>query len=82
MPSGRALGKQKDGFHPEAGGPSVFRLAAPPWPIRCRLAIETRRPATTHYVLTVPVTYKKDDQERTRFARVGAVFENHRRDTG
>ena len=36
----------------------------------------------THYVLTVPVTYKRDDQERTRFARVGAVFENHRRDTG
>ena len=25
---------------------------------------------------------RRDDQERTRFARVGAVFENHRRDTG
>ena len=36
----------------------------------------------THYVLTVPVSYTKGDEERTRYSRVGAVFENVRRDTG
>ena len=36
----------------------------------------------THHVLTVPVSYKKGDEERTRYSCVGAVFENVRRDTG
>ena len=36
----------------------------------------------THYALTVPVSYTKDDEERTRYTRVGAVFENVRRETG
>ncbi len=36
----------------------------------------------TNYVLTVPVTYRKDDQEHTAYRRVGAVFENTKNDTG
>ena len=35
-----------------------------------------------HYTLTVPVTYTDNGQEKTSYRRVGAVFENHRRDTG
>jgi len=35
-----------------------------------------------HYTLTVPVTYTEDGQDKTSYRRVGAVFENHRRDTG
>ncbi|MEM8576043.1 MAG: hypothetical protein AAGF48_15645 [Pseudomonadota bacterium] len=31
-----------------------------------------------HYTLTVPVTYKDNGQEKTRFQRVGVVFENTR----
>ena len=37
---------------------------------------------TNHFVATVPVTYTKDGQEKTRFQRVGAMFRNTRRDTG
>ena len=36
----------------------------------------------TNYVLTVPVTFKKDGQEQTTYRRVGAVFENTKNDTG
>lgn len=36
----------------------------------------------TTFVLTVPVTYKKDGQDHTSFRRVGAVFENTKNDTG
>ena len=34
------------------------------------------------YILTVPVTYTEDGTERRSFRRVGAVFENTRRETG
>lgn len=34
------------------------------------------------YVLTVPYTFKRNGHEETRFRRVGAVFENARRETG
>ena len=37
---------------------------------------------TTHFIATVPVTYTKDGQEKTRFQRVGAMFQNSRRDSG
>ena len=36
----------------------------------------------TNYVLTVPVTFKKDGTEKTTYRRVGAVFENTKTDTG
>ncbi|MFG6527966.1 hypothetical protein [Sulfitobacter sp. M23508] len=36
----------------------------------------------TNYILTVPVTYKKDGQEKTSYRRVGAVFENRKTDNG
>ena len=36
----------------------------------------------TNYVLTVPVTFKKDGIEKTTYRRVGAVFENTKTDTG
>ena len=36
----------------------------------------------TTFVLTVPVTYKKDGQDHTSYRRVGAVFENTKTDTG
>jgi uncharacterized protein (DUF736 family) len=36
----------------------------------------------TNYVLTVPVTFTKDGQEKTTYRRVGAVFENTRTETG
>lgn len=38
---------------------------------------------TKHFIATVPVTYKDaQGQEKTRFNRVGALFENSRRDSG
>ena len=36
----------------------------------------------THYILTVPVTYKDGDQEKKSFRRVGTVFENTRNGSG
>lgn len=36
----------------------------------------------THYTLTVPVTYDDNGTEQTAYRRVGAVFENTKRDTG
>ncbi|MEX0278577.1 MAG: hypothetical protein AB3N19_13740 [Ruegeria sp.] len=36
----------------------------------------------TTYVLTVPVTYKKDNEQHTSYRRVGAVFENTKTETG
>ena len=37
----------------------------------------------TNYILTVPVTYKdKDGKDQTSFRRVGAVFENTKKETG
>ena len=36
----------------------------------------------THYTVCVPVTYTKDGEEKKSFRRVGAAFENSRRDTG
>lgn len=34
------------------------------------------------YTLMVPVTYESGTETRTSFRRVGAVFENARKDTG
>lgn len=34
------------------------------------------------YNLTVPYTFQRNGQTETRFRRVGAVFENTRRETG
>lgn len=36
----------------------------------------------THYTLCVPFTYNDDGTKRTSYPKVGAVFENHRQDTG
>ena len=36
----------------------------------------------TRYTLHVPVTFTKDGKDQTRYNRVGAVFENQRKDTG
>lgn len=36
----------------------------------------------THYILTVPVTYKDKGAEKTTYRRVGAAFENTKKDTG
>ncbi|WP_299550729.1 hypothetical protein [uncultured Tateyamaria sp.] len=36
----------------------------------------------SNYILTVPVTYKSNGSEKTSYRRVGAVFENQKRDTG
>jgi len=36
----------------------------------------------THYTLTVPVKYDDNGTEKTTYRRVGAVFENTKRDTG
>ena len=36
----------------------------------------------TRYVLTVPYTFERNGQTETRFRRVGAIFENARRETG
>ena len=33
----------------------------------------------THYVLTVPVTYTRDGEEKTSYRRVGAIFQNQRK---
>ena len=35
-----------------------------------------------HYTLTVPVKYDDNGTEKTTYRRVGAVFENTKRDTG
>lgn len=38
---------------------------------------------TNHYVATVPVSYSDNNgQEKTRFQRVGAMFQNTRKETG
>lgn len=34
------------------------------------------------YVATVPITYKKDGADVTKFRKVGSMFENTRRETG
>ena len=36
----------------------------------------------TRYILTVPHEFKRNGKTETRFRRVGAVFENTRRETG
>lgn len=36
----------------------------------------------TRYILTVPVKYEDNGTEKTKFTRVGAVFENERTETG
>ena len=36
----------------------------------------------THYVLTVPVTYTRDGEEKTSYRRVGAIFQNQRKGSG
>ncbi|MEO1308310.1 MAG: hypothetical protein AAFV38_10395 [Pseudomonadota bacterium] len=36
----------------------------------------------SHYTLCVPVTYKDNGSEKTAYRRIGAIFENHRRETG
>ena len=36
----------------------------------------------TRYVLTVPYAFQRNGKTETRFRRVGAVFENARRETG
>lgn len=36
----------------------------------------------THYSLCVPVTYKENGTEKTSFRRVGALFQNTRRESG
>lgn len=36
----------------------------------------------THYTLTVPVTFKENGTDKTTYRRVGAMFENTKRDTG
>lgn len=36
----------------------------------------------THFILTVPVTFQKAGEARTRYPRVGALFQNFRRETG
>jgi len=36
----------------------------------------------THFTLTVPTTYKDNGTEKRRYTRVGAMFENTRKDTG
>lgn len=35
-----------------------------------------------HYTLCIPVTYTADGTETTSYRRVGAVFENRKRDSG
>jgi uncharacterized protein (DUF736 family) len=78
-----ALRRAEIRFPPLRRGPSAFRLAPCPDTICSFQTIETKEIKTmTNYVLTVPVTYKKDDQEHTTYRRVGAVFENTKNDTG
>ena len=36
----------------------------------------------THFTLTVPVTFRANGETRTRYPRVGALFQNFRRETG
>ena len=36
----------------------------------------------TNYIITVPVKYTQDGQEKTKYTRVGAAFENTKKDTG
>lgn len=36
----------------------------------------------THYTLYVPVAFKDNGADKTSFRRVGALFQNARRDTG
>lgn len=36
----------------------------------------------THYIITVPVRYDDNGTEKTTYRRVGAAFENTKRDTG
>jgi hypothetical protein len=36
----------------------------------------------THFILTVPVTFRTNGETRTRYPRVGALFQNFRRETG
>ena len=35
----------------------------------------------THYIITVPVKYDYNGTEKTAYRRVGAAFENTKRDT-
>lgn len=36
----------------------------------------------TRYILTVPYEFQRNGKTETRFRRVGAIFENARRETG
>ena len=36
----------------------------------------------TTYILTVPVKYTVNGEEKTKYTRVGAAFENTKKDTG
>jgi hypothetical protein len=72
-------GKQKNGFPRE---PPIFSL-------RRTLVRSVGPPSSkqgetqmTHYTLTVPVKYDDNGTEKTTYRRVGAVFENTKRDTG
>jgi hypothetical protein len=63
-------------------GASGFQPAPHPHPMRWVTFIETRRNPMTHYTLTVPVKYDDNGTEKTTYRRVGAVFENTKRDSG
>ena len=43
---------------------------------------ETKEADMTRYILTVPYEFQRNGRTETRFRRVGAVFENARRETG
>ena len=38
--------------------------------------------STTRYILTVPVAFETNGASQTAYRRVGAVFENAKKDTG
>jgi hypothetical protein len=62
--------------------PSAFAVAPCPPPIRRRRSFETKEADMNRYILTVPYEFQRNGKTETRFRRVGAIFENARRETG
>ena len=77
-----ALSNDKYGFHPCGADPP--HLPLPPTLLRSAFQApsEAKETDMTTYTLNVPYEFTKNGRTERRYRRVGAVFENIRRDTG
>ncbi|WP_282611184.1 hypothetical protein [Pelagibius sp. Alg239-R121] len=58
------------------------RFSAGPESLHRKRKSRRRKMSSNHFILTVPVEYKKNGSSEITYRRVGAVFENSRRETG